>query len=94
VPPSPGTLPLTPLASLARWRPVRNLDAGMLLESFLVTGIAAILLIRAFLHATGYPKLYTHQLLAVGGLVVDGLVLLALDYMIREAERSAGGVPG
>lgn len=39
--------PLAPPASDARRRAVRNLEAGALLESFLVAAVVAILVIRA-----------------------------------------------
>ena len=36
---------------------IRNLDAGQLLETFLVSAVAAFLGVRFFLGATGYPRL-------------------------------------
>ena len=45
--------------SVQGWRRglVRNLEAGELLELFLVAAVAAVLAIRAFLAALGYPSL-------------------------------------
>ena len=35
----------------------RNIEAGNLLESFLVSAVASVLAIRSFLYLTGYPQL-------------------------------------
>lgn len=87
-------------ASLAaRRRPIRNLGAGALLESFLVAGIAAILLIRAFLHVTGYPKLggsglhIAHMLWGGLGMLVALVLLLAyLGTGVQQAAAVVGGI--
>ena len=42
---------------LARPFFIRNLDAGQLLETFLVSAVAAFLGVRFFLGVTGYPRL-------------------------------------
>lgn len=80
-----------------RW-PVRNLDAGGLLERFLVAAVAAILLIRAFLHLTGYPKLgggglhIAHMLWGGLGMLVALVLLLAfLGKSIQHAAAVIGG---
>jgi hypothetical protein len=63
----------------------RNLDAGVLLERFLVAAIGAILAIRAFLHLTGYPKLGGEGLhiahMLWGGLLMLAALALRLAYL-------------
>ena len=46
-------------AALLGWRRglIRNSDAGELLELFLVAAVCAVLGIRAFLAAAGYPQI-------------------------------------
>src|ERR1700722_8518493 len=59
----------------------RHVDAGLLLETFLLSAVAAVLVTRAFLQATGFPKvggdgLHIAHLLPGGLLMVVGLMLL------------------
>ncbi len=91
--------PLTPPASDARRRAVRNLDAGALLESFLVAAVVAILVIRAFLHVTGYPKLggaglhIAHMLWGGLGMLVALVLLLGfLGKAVQWVGALVGGV--
>jgi hypothetical protein len=62
-------------------RPIRNVDAGALLETFLVCGVAAILGIRLYLELTGYPQvggdgLHIAHMLWGGLLMLIAIVLL------------------
>jgi hypothetical protein len=78
---------------------IRNLDAGQLLETFLVSAVAAILTVRFFLGVTGYPRLaegglHIAHMLWGGGLMVAALLLLLgyLGHRIRRTAAVLGGV--
>lgn len=43
--------------SLRRRLPPRAVDAAAYLQAFVLSGVATVLITRAFLHATGYPQL-------------------------------------
>lgn len=83
----------------ARRTLVRNIDASGLFETFLVSAIAAILVIRGFLHLTGYPRVGGDTLhiahLLWGGLlmaVATGLLLGWLGGAVRSIAAVIGGV--
>lgn len=59
-----------------RGHPVRNVDAGELLESLLVYAVATILLIRIILGATGYPQIGGSGL-HIAHMLWGGLFMLA-----------------
>lgn len=78
---------------------IRNLVAGQLLETFLVSAVAAVLGVRFFLGVTGYPRLgggglhIAHMLWGGGLMVVALLVLLSyLGHRIRRAAAVVGGL--
>src|SRR5438552_17719340 len=84
---------------LARPFFIRNLDAGKLLETFLVSAVAAFLGVRFFLGVTGYPRLgggglhIAHMLW--GGTLMVAAVFLLLRYLgqrIRRAVAVIGGI--
>lgn len=66
---------------------IRNLDSGNYLESFLVSAIASILIIRGYLFLTGFPKIgsgdfhIAHMLW--GGLLMCIAIYLMFTYMGR-----------
>src|SRR2546429_8570193 len=72
---------------------IRNLDAGQVLETFLVSAVAAFLGVRFFLGVTGYPRLgggglhIAHMLW--GGTLVGAGVLLLLSYLGGRVRRAA-----
>jgi len=76
----------------------RNLDAGELLESFLVAATVAVLAIRAGLAATGYPTLGGDSLhvahMLWGGLLMLVALLLAFYFVTRSALRLAAVLGG
>ncbi|HVA85053.1 MAG TPA: hypothetical protein VNF73_01920 [Candidatus Saccharimonadales bacterium] len=79
-------------------RLTRHVDAGLLLETFLVSGVVAVLVVRAFLEATGFPKvggggLHIAHLLWGGLLMVAALMLLFL-YLDRRIQHLAAVVAG
>jgi len=83
---------------LARPFFIRNLDAGQLLETFLVSAVAAFLGVRFFLGVTGYPRLgggglHIAHMLWGGTLMVAG-VLLLLSYLGQRIRRAAAVVAG
>ena len=83
---------------LARPFFIRNLDAGQLLETFLVSAVAAFLGVRFFLGVTGYPRLgggglHIAHMLWGGTLMVAG-VLLSLSYLGHRIRRAAAVVAG
>ena len=77
---------------------IRNLDAGQLLESFLVSAVAAVLGVRFFLGVTGYPRLggaglhIAHMLW--GGALMLAAVLLMLGYLGHRIRRAAAVLAG
>ena len=77
---------------------IRNLDAGQLLETFLVSAVAAVLAVRFFLGVTGYPRLgpgglHIAHMLWGGGLMVAA-VLLLLGYLGHRIRRAAAIIAG
>jgi len=77
---------------------IRNLGAGQLLETFLVSAVAAFLGVRFFLGVTGYPRLgggglHIAHMLWGGTLMVAG-VLLLLSYLGQRIRRAAAVVAG
>jgi len=79
-------------------RLTRHVDAGLLLETFLVAAVAAVLVTRAFLQATGFPKvggdgLHIAHLLPGGLLMVVGLMLLFV-FLDRRVQHIAALVAG
>ena len=86
--------------SFQRWRRglVRNSEAGELLELFLVAAIASVLVIRAYLAATGYPQLggdglHIAHMLWGGAFMMVALVLL-LTFLNRTLQRPAAILAG
>jgi hypothetical protein len=84
-----------------RTRPffIRNLLAGQLLETFLVSAVAAVLAVRFLLGVTGYPRLgagglHIAHMLWGGGLMVAAVLLLLgyLGHRIRRAAAVLGGL--
>ena len=77
---------------------IRNLDAGKLLETFLVSAVAAFLGVRFFLGVTGYPRLgggglHIAHMLWGGTLMVAG-VLMLLNYLGQRIRRAAAVIAG
>ena len=77
---------------------VPNAGAGELLELFLVSAVCAVLCIRAFLAATGYPQIGGHGLhiahmLWGGGLMLVALVLL-FSFLTQSLARLAAILAG
>jgi hypothetical protein len=77
---------------------VRNLDAGPLLETFLVSAVAAVLTVRFFLGATGYPQLGGRGLhiahMLWGGALMLAAVLVLLGYLGHRVRRAAAVLAG
>src|SRR3979490_1363738 len=77
---------------------IRNLDAGQLLETFLVSAVASVLAVRFFLGATGYPRLgggglhVAHMLW--GGALMLAAVLVLLGYLGHRIRRAAAVLAG
>jgi hypothetical protein len=78
---------------------IRNLLAGQLLETFMVSAVAAVLAVRFFLGLTGYPRLgagglhIAHMLWGGGLMVAAALLLLGyLGHRIRRAAAVLGGL--
>ena len=77
---------------------IRNLDAGQLLETFLVSAVAAFLGVRFFLGVTGYPRLgggglhIAHMLW--GGALMVAAVILLLSYLGQRIRRAAAVLAG
>ena len=77
---------------------IRNLDAGQLLEPFLVSAVAAFLGVRFFLGVTGYPRLgggglhIAHMLW--GGALMVAAVIVLLSYLGQRIRRVAAVLAG
>ena len=77
---------------------IRNLDAGQLLETFLVSAVAAFLGVRFFLGVTGYPRLgggglhIAHMLW--GGALLVATVMILLSYLGHRIRRAAAVLAG
>ena len=77
---------------------VRNLQAGQLRETFLVSAVASLLVVRFFLSITGYPRiggggLHIAHMLWGGGLMVTALLFL-LAYVGQRIRRVAAILGG
>lgn len=76
----------------------RNINAGSLLEIFLVSAISSILLIRFFLEITGYPSIGGSQYhiahMLWGGLLMLVAMIVSLAFINREASQLAAFVGG
>jgi hypothetical protein len=77
---------------------VRNVDAGSFLESFLLSAVSAVLVIRVYLELTGYPQiggggLHIAHMLWGGVLMLVGVVLL-LAYLGKWMQHVAAIVAG
>jgi hypothetical protein len=77
---------------------VRDADGGGHAERFLLSAVATVLLIRAFLAATGYPQLGAGRLhiahMLWGGLAMGVALLAALLSLNRQAKPFAAVVGG
>jgi len=77
---------------------IRSFEAGDHLETFLVTAVASILVIRIFLKLTGYPKLGGEKLhiahVLWGGLLMAAAILILLIFLGKTRERLAVIVGG
>jgi hypothetical protein len=80
-------------------RPIRNVDAGDLIELMLVVAVATVLIIRIILEASGYPKLAGHGLhighVLYGGLMMIGALILVFAFLnmsVRWLAAFVGGV--
>jgi len=74
--------------ALRGFRPVRNVDAGALLELVLVYAVAAILCIRVYLEVTGYPQVGGKGLHIAHMLWGGLLMLIALVIVIAFLGKS------
>lgn len=84
--------------SLKSLRPVRNVDAGDLLELFLVYAVAAILGIRIYLELTGYPQVGGNGLhiahMLWGGLFMLISLVLLIAFLGKSVVRFAAILGG
>ena len=60
---------------------VRNIDGGSYLEAFLVSAVAAILVIRLYLELTGYPQIGGGGI-HVAHVLWGGLLMLIAQVML------------
>ena len=87
-----------PIQVIRGIRPIRNVDAGDLLETFLVCGVASILGIRVYLELTGYPQVgggglhIAHMLW--GGLSMLIAIVLLIAFLGKGVVRFAAVLGG
>jgi len=70
-------------------RLVRNIDAGRLLDTFLVASVAAVLITRFYLHLAGYPQVGSSSLHIAHLLPGSILMLVAILMMLASINRSS-----
>jgi hypothetical protein len=85
-------------AALGRLAAVRDVDAASYFETFLVSAVASLLLIRLYLELTDYPRigsggLHIAHVLWGGALMLLAIVLL-LGFLGKHVKRSAAIVGG
>jgi len=77
---------------------VRNLEAGTLLEIFLVTAVCSVLGIRFFLALTGYPSLSPGHLhiahVLLGGVLMMIALVINLGYINKSANYLVAVIGG
>ena len=77
---------------------VRNADAGVFLERFLVAGVTAVLALRAYLTATGYPKIGGNGLhiahMLWGGIAMLIAIIVLLSFLGSRAQFAAAILGG
>jgi hypothetical protein len=88
----------SPEAEATRGYLVRDADGGNSIEIVLVAAVASILVIRAFLAATGYPQIGGHGLhiahMLWGGFFMLVALLLLLTYWNPSLRRTAAFLGG
>ncbi|MDD5701682.1 MAG: hypothetical protein PHU23_06480 [Dehalococcoidales bacterium] len=88
--------PESPIQNYFRF--ARSIFGEDLLENFLVSGVASLLLIRLFLSLTGYPQIggtnfhFAHMLW--GGLLMMAAIFIALGFLSRPAHELAAVLGG
>jgi hypothetical protein len=79
-------------------RPIRNTDAPLVLESFLIAAVVSFLGIRAFLMLAGFPKVGNGELhiahMLWGGALMLVALLLLLAFLDRPIQHVAAVVAG
>jgi len=77
---------------------VRNLDALLHLEVFIVCAVASVLIIRLFLHLTGYPQIGSSTLhiahMLWGGLLMLISIIMLFSFIGRPVELWAAILGG
>ena len=77
---------------------IRDFEAGGYLDLFLVTAVAAILLIRRLLQLTGFPQLGSETLhiahMLWGGLLMLIAMVILLSYVGRSSHKLAAVIGG
>jgi len=83
---------------MKRQRVIRDFEAGGNLDLFLVTSVAAVLLIRLFLQLTGFPQLGNDSLhiahMLWGGLLMLVAVVILLSFIGRGGHKLAAILGG
>ena len=77
---------------------IRNFEAGSLLETFMVSAVAAVLGIRFFLHITGYPQIGGGELhiahMLWGGLLMMIALIIAISFLSKASDTIAAIIGG
>lgn len=76
----------------------RNARAGDLLDTFLVSAVSSVLIIRFYLYLTGYPQIGSGPLhvahVLFGGLLMMSAIVLVLTFLGSQARRGAAILGG
>lgn len=77
---------------------VRSIDSGNLMETFLVSAVSSLLLIRAYLNFTGYPQIGAGEFhiahMLFGGFLMLLALILAATFLNKDAKRLSMVVGG
>lgn len=74
-------------------RLVRNIEAGRLFDTFLITSIVTVIVTRLYLQATGFPQIGGDSALHIAHMLPGGLLMLtAILVMIGSINRSSRDV--
>lgn len=77
---------------------IRNIDAGDLLEMFLISAVFSILLIRLYLFLTGYPQVSVGTIhiahMLWGGFLLMLALVTALTFLNKESKKVAAIIGG
>ena len=77
---------------------IRNIEAGNLLENFLISAVFSLISLRVFLTITGFPRIGGETLhiahLLFGGILMTLSIFVLLVFLNRESKQIASVIGG